>query len=63
MQVIFSIGDFYLFGFVNAYMGGWIRVLNKGIHWRHASIPPLFSERNGYRPTVQVGQWRVGLLK
>jgi len=43
---------------------GWIRFFGKGgFKWKHISVDLLFSERNGYKKFITIGQWRIFILK
>jgi hypothetical protein len=43
---------------------GWFRLFNNGLTWKDTSIHGLmFSERNNYVKGVQLGKWRIGLLR
>lgn len=40
---------------------GWMRIFGKGIHWKKHRL--YFSERNGYRKAINIGKWRLSLLR
>lgn len=42
---------------------GWMRLFGKGIHWKDTTRHRLyFSERNGYRKSLNIGNWRLSYL-
>lgn len=41
---------------------GWVRVLGRGIAWKLASYPMLFSERQPDAPSLKVGPLRIRWL-
>jgi hypothetical protein len=41
---------------------GWVRVLGRGIAWKPASDPMLFSERQPDAPSLKVGPLRIRWL-
>jgi hypothetical protein len=43
--------------------GGFIRVFGYGVSWRDLrKIPPLFSERNGYKKHINIGNWSFSFV-
>lgn len=42
----------------------WFRLFKRwGLQGKHKSIPPLFSEREGYNKYLHIGNWRFRILK
>jgi hypothetical protein len=42
---------------------GWFRILGKGLLWKNLLIHRLsFSERNGYKKYIKIGNWAIGFL-
>ncbi len=59
---------FYLFGIClwasfHYDKGGWIRIFNRGLSWKHKSLGLIFSERNGYTKYYRIGKWTVRILQ
>jgi len=43
---------------------GWLRLFGLGLKWKDPTIYPLlFSERNGYTKGINIGKWRISILK
>lgn len=43
---------------------GYIRIFGKGLKWKDTTIHRLmFSERNKITKGLQIGKWRIGILK
>lgn len=45
--------------FANA---GWFRLFGRGLEWKHESLGLRFSERNGNKKYLKVGNWVIGYL-
>lgn len=43
---------------------GWFRIFGIGLHWKDTTKHRLyFSERNGYSKAVNIGRYRISILK
>lgn len=43
---------------------GWFRILGVGLHWKDVTRHPLlFSQRNGYKKAITIGNWRIEYLE
>lgn len=42
---------------------GWFRIFGYGLRWKHKSLGLLFSERNGYKKYIMIGDWNISILK
>jgi len=40
---------------------GWIKLFGIRLHWKHKTLEPLFSERNGYKRFHRIGNYRFNL--
>jgi len=58
-QYSLRFAGFSLWGSSIGETGGWFRLLGYGLTFKHESEGLLFSERNGYRKYLKVGEWIV----
>ena len=60
----FRVGSVSLWAFYSVAGLGWFRLFGVGLHWKDTSRHMMcFSERNGYKKALNIGSWRIRLLK
>ena len=61
-QIIIRPFGYSLFILCYSNLWGWVRILGRGIKWKHEKIGLLFSERNGYRKYIKLFGWIFSTL-